>query len=212
MLVRLKGKTDPEEDESRRGAAAGMSDYVAKPLKPKRLIEMIDRWLAEPESSQVGGAVTRAAPVEEPRQGGAVGNFQVERESQPGERGMAQVPSGEDVFNRAELLRRLMHDEELVEEIIEEFLKDVPQRIAALREALSRGDSPLVQREAHTLKGAASNVSAVALHKLALETERAGASAELDKVASLIARIDEQFEILKKTVTCLGARAPVCKA
>ena len=73
---------------------------------------------------------------------------------------------------------------------------------------VSWGDAPLVRREAHTLQGAAGNVSAVALRELALEAEKAGAAAELDRVASLIAKIDKHFEILKKTVAQPGSRVP----
>jgi HPt (histidine-containing phosphotransfer) domain-containing protein len=117
---------------------------------------------------------------------------------------MAQELSGKEVFNRAEMLERLMDDEELLEEVVRGFLEDAPLRIAALKEALGEGDAALVRREAHTLKGAASNISAGALCQAASETEKAGVAEELDKAASLTAEIDEQFEILKKAVARSG--------
>jgi len=113
---------------------------------------------------------------------------------------MTQVVSADVVFNKSDMLERLMGDEDLLLEVMHEFLNDVPHHIDALKEALERGDAPVVRREAHTLKGAASNVSAGALRQAAWETEKAGAAEELDRVASLVAEIDRQFEILKNTV------------
>jgi two-component system sensor histidine kinase/response regulator len=190
---------------------AGMDDYVTKPMKPQMLIEVMDKWVADSEVSQADGAVAAAAPPKGSGQDEGVASLAPKGELQTGGVVAAEAPSDEGILNRAELLERLMNDEELVEEIIDAFLVDTPQRIATLREALSRKDTSLVWREAHTLKGAAGNVSAIALRELALEAERAGAAAELDKVASLIAKIDEQFEILKKTVARTGTRMPAAR-
>jgi len=194
------------ESDRERCMEAGMDDYVTKPVKLQRLVEVMDEWVAESEASQADGAVAAAAPSKGSGHDGGVASPAPEGESQTDGVVAAEGPSEERVLNRAELLDRLMNDEKLVEEIIDAFLEDTPQRIAILKEALGRKDASLVRREAHTLKGAAGNVSAIALRELALEAERAGAAAEIDKVATLIAKIDEQFEILKKTVARTGPR------
>ena len=196
------------ESDRKQCMEAGMDDYVTKPVKPQRLVEVVDRWVAGPEASRADGALAAAAPSKGSGRDGGVMSTAPEGESQTDGVVAARAPSEEGVLNRAELLDRLMNDEDLVEEIIDAFLEDTPQRIATLKEALGRRDASLVRREAHTLKGAAGNVSALALRELAVEAEKAGAAAELDKVASLIAKIEEQFEILKKTVARTERRMP----
>jgi HPt (histidine-containing phosphotransfer) domain-containing protein len=104
----------------------------------------------------------------------------------------------QDIFYKAGFLDRIMGDEELANEILGEFLEDVSRKFTALKEALDKGDAPLVQRHAHTLKGASANIGAVALQKVAQQIEAAGESRDMDKAGSLIPKIEEQLEMLKK--------------
>ncbi len=48
-------------------------------------------------------------------------------------------------------------------DVLETFLDDAPKRLAALERAFADGDLPGMERAAHTLKGAASNLGAVEL-------------------------------------------------
>ena len=79
-----------------------------------------------------------------------------------------------------------------------EFLEDVPRKYTALKESFDNGDSYSVQSLAHTLKGASANVGALALQEVAHQIEAAGDSGDMDKVGSLIPKIEEQLEMLKK--------------
>ena len=92
-----------------------------------------------------------------------------------------------------------MGDEELANEILGEFMEDVPRKFTALKEAVGKGDAPLVQIEAHTLKGASANVGALALQDIAYQIELAGEAKDLVKASSLVSQLDKQFEMLKKT-------------
>lgn len=62
---------------------------------------------------------------------------------------------------------------ELLQRIFDAFLKDIPNRISALELALSTGDHVTAEREAHSIKGAAANISATYLYSSASEMERA---------------------------------------
>ena len=103
-----------------------------------------------------------------------------------------------DIFDRDGFLERLMGDEELANEILGEFLKDIPNKLIALQEALDKVDAPALQRQAHSLKGSSANVGALALQKVVSQIEIAGESENLDKVGSLIFELNKQFEMLKK--------------
>jgi CheY-like chemotaxis protein len=137
--------------------AAGMDDYITKPVAPDAVAGVIDKWLA--------GAPRQKAETE--------------------------------IFDRAGLFERLMEDEELVKEVVEGFLGDMPSRFAALKEAVDSGEAAHAHRHVHTIKGAAGNIGALALQKTAAAVETAAQSGDLKKTAALIPLLDEQFEILK---------------
>ena len=67
-----------------------------------------------------------------------------------------------------------------------------------IKEALGNSEPTLIYQQAHTLNGASANVGALVLQKIAYQIEVAGKSGNLNKAGSLIPKIDEQFEMLKK--------------
>jgi len=77
----------------------------------------------------------------------------------------------DSIFDRDGLLDRLMGDEDLANEIIDDFLKQIPDNLFALKNALNKKDLLLVKREAHIIKGASGNVGALALQKIAEQVE-----------------------------------------
>jgi HPt (histidine-containing phosphotransfer) domain-containing protein len=84
------------------------------------------------------------------------------------------------------------------------FIEDMPNQISSVKEALDEGDSSLVQRPTHTIKGASGNVGATALQGAALQVEKAGKELDLANSALLIPKMDEQFEILKEAIARQG--------
>ena len=147
----------------------GMDDHLAKPLKLRDLQAVIERW-----------AVRHREPRSAPHDG--------ERAI------MAEVTP----VNRAYLLEMVDGDTTVVDEILQYFLQDTPRQIAALGEAITRGNLEEVQRLAHTLKGSSSNVGAEPLREKAWSLEHAeslaGAAtlladcrAELERVTAYLA-------------------------
>lgn len=107
-------------------------------------------------------------------------------------------------FDRAALLERLMDDESLAKEILEAFLEDIPNQIAALKDAVSKGDPSLVQRQGHSIKGASGNIGALALQEIAFRTEKAGQEKNTALASSLVPAIEEQFKKLEETLRQSG--------
>jgi HPt (histidine-containing phosphotransfer) domain-containing protein len=105
--------------------------------------------------------------------------------------------TGELVFNRKELLDRLDGNEELLREIIEVFLRDIPLQMEKLKGALQNGEAAVVQRQAHTIKGAAANINAELMRQGAWEVEMAAKEENCQKARSLVQGLEKQFEELQ---------------
>ena len=153
---------------------AGMSDYVAKPIEPRKLDEVLQKWLTKSQGGEVRPTVGRSQA------------------------------NTEAVFNQETLLARLMGDKILACKVVAGFLNDVPQQLLTLKTRLEAGDAKGVRLQAHTLKGAAATVSAEVLRTVSHEAENAAASGELNRVSALLPRLQEQFERLKAVVKQSG--------
>jgi PAS domain S-box-containing protein len=159
------------QGDQERCLEAGMNDYVSKPVEPQTLIRTIERWLP--------------AKAEEK---------QARSEIQPG-------PVQEDaafVFNRAGLLDRLMGDEDLAKIIIAGFLENIPAQIEELKKYLEAGNSPGVERQAHTIQGASANLGGKALSAAALEVEKSAKAGDLNAISARLPELENRFEQLKQ--------------
>ncbi len=110
----------------------------------------------------------------------------------------------EKIFDKESLVSRMLGDEELAREIIGVFLDDVPNKIATLKQALENRDATDIRDQAHAIKGAAMNVSALALKDVACLMEEAGAAADIEKTITLMPEMEDQFELLKDALSQVG--------
>jgi PAS domain S-box-containing protein len=103
-------------------------------------------------------------------------------------------------LDRASLLERVEGDEELLVEMIQLFLDDAPRLMAAMHAALEQGDMPVLERSAHSMKGAAGNLSAHVTVAAAaqLENDAKNAQAESSRVSlgTLEAAVERLFPVL----------------
>ena len=154
---------------------AGMSDYIAKPVEPRKLAEVLEKWLNPPASGGEGSPPARQLPA-----------------------------ITEAVFNQDDLLARLMGDKDLASKVIAGFLDDAPRQLRALKKMLEEGDADGARRQAHSLKGATATVSAEALRALCSETQEEAAAMDFSRALALLPRLREQFELLKATLKDSG--------
>jgi len=102
--------------------------------------------------------------------------------------------SSESIFDRADLMDRVGEDEDLARELIELFREDAPKQIEGLKQALETNDIPTATRHAHTLKGAASNISAPGVQNIASQMETACTAENLEAVATQLPELQEQLD------------------
>ena len=98
--------------------------------------------------------------------------------------------TGTLVFDPADLEIRTQHDQPLTVMIVQMFLQECPNSVAAVRSAALAGDAPAFRAAAHALKGAAGNLSAAALVEAARQAEHTDADAasiELTRAAERVA-------------------------
>jgi two-component system, sensor histidine kinase and response regulator len=154
-IIAMTAPTMKEDRE--RCLAAGMDDYIAKPIRTEELAAVIARH--RPASADSGGA------------------------TQPAE---SAAPEGDTTFaadtrpvNRQELLVFLHGDEELLARLVRVFHAQHGQLLLAVREAVDRRDAVALERAAHTLKGAVSVFRAKHAAEAALRLELMGRRSEL---------------------------------
>lgn len=164
--------------------AAGMDDYVSKPVKSEELDEVVKRWVRR--------GLPEEPPADESETASSNGSTLQKMPETPLD---AKPDTEEDILDLSviESLREL-GGSELVVELVEIFLDDLPPRIAALREALEEGDAEAVARCAHTLRGSCANMGALRMNQLASELEGAGGSGDLSKVLPLLEQLEEETE------------------
>jgi HPt (histidine-containing phosphotransfer) domain-containing protein len=103
-----------------------------------------------------------------------------------------------EVFNRQDCLERVGGDEELLEEMVQMFMEYTPGQLQRMRQAWEAGDVARMLGEAHSLKGAASTISAEALKKVALDLELSGKNCPPEQAAVFLNAIIREFDRLQQ--------------
>ena len=164
---------------------AGMDAYLAKPVAPQDLADVLETWL----------------PLRNHETGQAHSNHESQAAGVSAPEARRDVSSTMAlVFDRAGMVARLMDDERLARTVADGFLEDIPRQIAALKILLATGDVASAERQAHSIKGASANVGGEALRDVALEMEKAGRAGDLDGVRASVPEMEIQFERLREAM------------
>jgi HPt (histidine-containing phosphotransfer) domain-containing protein len=159
---------------------AGMSDYIAKPVEPRQLAEILQKWLRP-----LPTAGTLEPPASTPSTA-------------------SDFACAQPVFIQQDFLARLMGDKVLARKLVAGFIADVPRQLLALKLSLERGDAETAERQAHTLKGAAATMSAESLRALCSLAQEAVKSKQLGRALALLPRLEEQLKLLKTALDQWG--------
>ena len=162
--------------------AAGMNDYVSKPVDPRALVAVLEKWLPENQPHPAPSAPAPAQPI-------------------PGSTKPPEEPAAPaKIYDRAAFLERVMGDEDVVREIEAQLRKDLPEIIAALEQHIIAGEMKAAGEQAHKIKGIAANVSAEALREVAAEMEVAGRAGDPAALAVKLPELKRQFDLLKEVL------------
>jgi len=141
--------------------AAGMDDYISKPLSPAELKVAIARHLhAHPEVGPIAGPSSACE--------------------------LREIPAA---IKQEELLARCLDDASFAAEMLASFERDGQARFTEVESNLAAGNLTAVAGAAHRLKGIAGIVAAHSIHRLSNELEAAGHDGQASDVTRLVAEL-----------------------
>jgi PAS domain S-box-containing protein len=137
--------------------ASGADDYVTKPIRTPDLLAAIDR-----ATSNNTSPANTASPVAAPH------------------------PAAPPVLDSAAALDRVEGDRELLENLMGMFADECSQNIAEIRKSLEARDMKLLERLAHTLKGASASLAAGRVADAAFALEKQARTGEVGDSEQLL--------------------------
>ncbi|HUL94893.1 MAG TPA: MASE4 domain-containing protein [Usitatibacter sp.] len=165
--------------------AAGMDDYVAKPIELMELHRKLDQWLPIP-AARCEPAEASGSP---PAATGAGPAFLLDRPV------LAEISNGDAAAER---------------DILSDFRRYNLEDRHSLMNALERRDLDAVVHCAHRIKGASNTIGAARLAAVSGRLERAGRARDWSGIAANMEDFRREFELLDAHIAAVAA--PAAKA
>jgi CheY-like chemotaxis protein/HPt (histidine-containing phosphotransfer) domain-containing protein len=162
--------------------AAGMDDYVSKPVRSDDLKTALERWLQKTTVSEFTVPTSSTAP--------------------------AAPVTVKEAFNMQEALARVDGDKELLGEMAALFLEEYPRFMAQIQEAINKRDSSSLSYAAHTLKGSVGNFAAGDVFEAAFTLERIGRQGDLTQAVDAYEHLEVALAQLTPALSKLTAELP----
>ena len=100
-------------------------------------------------------------------------------------------------------------DHEFVDDLVDTYLTDLVEQLAALDAAVAGGDPTALVRPAHSMKSSSLNVGALELGRLCRELEEQGRAGKFDGAVARVADVHRQSERVRAAL--LARRAEDAK-
>lgn len=151
--------------------AAGMSDYVTKPIEPMTLFQILKKWVLENESQKSG--------------------FEQNILNEAEEKDM-DLEDG---------IRRLGGNKRLYWKLLNDFYKQYSSFPKEIEDRWGDENKEDLVRKAHSIKGVSGNISLKAIYKNAQELEQALSDEKIENIKMLSTSLTKEFEKLKNFIS-----------
>jgi signal transduction histidine kinase/CheY-like chemotaxis protein len=175
--------------ERERCLAAGMDDYLSKPIRQSELEDAVRRWVA---------------PSNEPELGSTVVKFQLSAPVNGGGSTRAAKPAGDAAVALKDVLDTSVLDAirsmpsrqpgNPLERLVGIYLEHTPVAIRKLRSAVDSGASQEAQRISHTIKSSTGMLGATGLARLLGDAESAGRAGNQADLCRLMLDIENEYQ------------------
>ena len=102
------------------------------------------------------------------------------------------------VLDIDDVMQRVQDDKELLLELLDIFEEFYPEKRDALTGLLEAGDCDQIRDIVHSIKGAAGNISAKAVHTTCMSLEMMASNGDIEGVRALMPSLDSQYVELQK--------------
>ena len=157
--------------------AAGMDDYLAKPVGINQLRDCLSNWLPSAARRRAGDAAEKTGATE--------GTPSKDK----------KTVLDPDVLKE---LNDIMEDDYIG--LLETYLRNAPDLLAEVRGALDRGDAEAAVIPAHSLKSSSANVGAREVSTLARDIERHARAGKLDPARKAFSEIEAAFDLATRAL------------
>jgi diguanylate cyclase (GGDEF)-like protein len=160
-LVAMTANT--QRGDAEKCLAAGMDDYLAKPITLVELRHKLDKWLPRGEEQRAPGVADAPADA-------------------------GSAPIDQALFAK---LREIMGPS--LAQAITPFLEDTPNYLMDLETAVHARDAETARAKAHALKGSSGNLGATMLAQLAKQAEELAIDGQPEQIVPLLPRLRSAY-------------------
>jgi signal transduction histidine kinase/HPt (histidine-containing phosphotransfer) domain-containing protein len=162
--------------------AAGMDDYLAKPIRPADVRQVIERWNPQNSTTQMIKSLTATQAAVPP-------------------------PTAEPPVEMDRLNSLVDGDPGGLRELIELYLKQTTQQITQLEAAVRANNTDEVRRVAHSCAGASATLGMTRLVPMLRDLEKQGASGTLTNAVQVCENAAHEFKLIQDFLSALPALA-----
>ena len=183
LIVAMTAHAMPADRE--KCIAAGMDDYLAKPIRPNDVRGIIEKWAPQIQ-------ITSAAPAQKPE------TPLPKTESATVPAPASSVTANENPVDLDRFNDMSTGDPAMSRELIDMFYKQTAQQLNDIEKAIRTNDALTVGHVAHSCKGASATLGMTRFSPIMLQLEKLGKSGALNGAENLCVEARKEFKVIQQ--------------